>query len=191
MKNKKNLFIISLCLLFLTTLTGCEAHTPFVRIEERIMVQLVGIDIEDGDYVISVQFSMGKTSDGGKTENDLKTITGTGANMYSALRDARASVGKDFFFSHNQALFLGEDVIKNNAAEAIEGYLNYCDNYSLALVAGVYGKAEALLSLTYKDEYTGKNKLRLILENASDIGIYPVYSIYEVLIDAYSEAVRI
>jgi hypothetical protein len=130
---------------------------------------------------------MGKTSDGSKTENDLKTITGTGSTLYLAVEDAQANVGKDLFFSHNQVLFLGEEVIKSgNTTQIIEEYLNYCDYHSKAYIAGVYGNAQDLVSLAYKDEYTAKNKLLLVLENANHKGIFPVYTIYETLMSSYS-----
>ena len=172
--------------LIMVLLSGCSNYTPFVRLEQRIMVQLIGIDIQDGVYSVTVQFSMGKTSDGGKTENDLKTVTGTGDTVYSAIKQARAGIGKEFFFTHTQVLFLGEEVVKYNAIKAIEDYLLYCDEHSAALVAGVYGKAEDILNLTFKDEYSDKNKLLLVLENANNNGIYPAFPIYRTLMDAYS-----
>ncbi|MCL2071376.1 MAG: Ger(x)C family spore germination C-terminal domain-containing protein [Oscillospiraceae bacterium] len=190
MKKVVSIIKITLSLVLLTAfLSGCNVYTPYIRLEQRIMVQLVGVDYDDGVYTVSAQFSMGKSSDGGKTENDLKTVTGKGANIYSAMRQARTSIGKEFFFAHNQVLFLGEGVLKNNSVKVIQDYLTYFNNHSTAYVAGVYGTAEELLSLTYKDEYTDKNKLLLILENANDTGIYPTYcTIYRSLMFAYGKS---
>jgi len=158
------------------------------------MVQLIGVDWYDDDpqygevYKVSMQFSMGKTSDGGKTDNDLSTVTGTGPNLYSAVKEARSVAAKEFFFTHNQVLILGEQVIKNNPITTLEQYLDYCDDHSTALVAGCYGKAEEIIALTYKDEYSDKNKIKLILENANNTALFPAYAIYETLMGAYSES---
>jgi len=152
------------------------------------MVQLVGIDYSENNdkYTVSMQFSMGKTSDGGKSENDLATVTGEGANLYTAVKQARAAAGKEFFFTHNQVLILGQEVVENGAIRAIEEYLSYCDDHPNAYVAGVYGKAEEIISLTYKDEFSDKNKIMLLLENANNTGIAPAYMMYETLMHAYN-----
>lgn len=169
-------------------LTWCGAYSPLVRFEQRIMVQLVGIDWADDAYIVTVQFSMGKSSDAGESANDLKTVSGKGANLYSAVKQAQTFVGKEFFFTHTQVIFLGEETLNNNPLKAIDDYLKYFDHNPTAYVAGVYGAAEELLSLTYKDEYSEKNKLLLVLENAKNTGVYPAYMIYETQIGAHSES---
>jgi Ger(x)C family germination protein len=188
LKSLKNILILLIILPILTATAGCRDYSPFVRLEQRIMVQLVGIDWDEGVYTVSVQYSMGKTSDGGRTENDLATVTGSGRNMYSAIKQARSAAGKEFFFTHNQVLILGENVLKNGPITAIEEYLVYCDDHAATYVAGVFGKAEDIISLTYKDEFSDKNKIMLILENAANMGIYPIYMIFETLMAAYSES---
>jgi len=40
--------------------------------------------------------------------------------------------------------------------------------------------------LTYKDEFSSKNKIKLILENSSNLGNHPSYMLHETLISAYS-----
>jgi spore germination protein KC len=182
---KKTLAAVFAVLILLTSV-GCNSYVPYIRLEQRIMVQLVGVDYHDGEYKISLQFSMGRTSDGGRNENDLSTVTGHGKNLYSAVKDARSLAGKEFFFTHNQVLILGEEIIKNSPIKTIEEYLNYCDSHSTALVTGVFGKAEDVISLTYKDEYSDKNKIMLILENANTSGIYPAYMLYETLMNSKS-----
>jgi len=180
--------LLLVILISLTFFTGCGSYSPFSRMEQRIMVQLVGIDFEDGLYTVSIQFSMGKSSNAMEVENDLKTITGKGVNLYSAVREAQKSVGKELFFSHTQVVFLGKSVLNNNPIEVLEDYLTYCDHHSTAYVAGAYEKAEDILSLTYKDEYSDKNKLFLVLKNAKETGIYPAYIIYESQINAYNKS---
>ena len=179
---------VSLILVSMSFLVGCKDYSPFVRFEQRIMVQLFGIDWEEDMYTVSIQFSMGTSSNAMETENDLKTITGKGVSLYAAIRDAQESVGKEFFFTHTQVVFLGEGVLNNDVIKALEDYLYYCDELCTAYVAGTYGKAEDILALTYKDEYSAKNKLFLVLENAKSIGVYPVYTIYETQINAYNKS---
>ena len=175
-------------ILLIVFLTGCNSYDPYVRLEQRILVQLFGVDYdpEKSEYTVSLQYSMGKTSDASKSENDLATVTGRGGNLYSAVKQARTGVGKEFFFTQNQVLILGESVIQNDPVKAIEDYLTYCDDYSNAYVAGVHGTAEEVISMTFKDEYSDKNKVKIVLENANNNGIFPVFMIYETLMNSYS-----
>jgi hypothetical protein len=179
--------LVGLIALVSVMLSGCEFYAPFVRLEQRIMVQLVGVDYRDGEYTVSMQYSMGKTSDGSKSENDLATITGRGENLYSAVKQARSFAGKEFFFSHNQVLLLGRGVIEDDdPVTVIKRYLLYCDDHSTAYVAGAHGTAEEIISLTYKDEYAEKNKIKIIIESANNTGFFPAYKIHEVIMASYS-----
>jgi len=133
-----------------------------------------------------MQFSMGKSSEAESSDNDLSTITGEGPNLYLAVKQARSALGKEIFFTHNQVLLLGEEVIKTNPIATIEEYINYCDYHSTAFISGVHGKAEDIISLTYKDEYSDKNKVMIVLENSKQKGFHPVYRLYETLMNAYN-----
>ena len=156
----KKTLIVFLAILSLMLTTGCDSYAPFVRLEERIMVQLVGIDWEDDIYTVSMQFCMGKTSDGGKNENDIKTAKGEGVSLYAAIRKIRETVGKEVFCPHNQLVILGEGAIKNNAVHIMEDYFDYCYSHATAYVAGVSGKAEDMVAITYSDEYAEKKNIR-------------------------------
>ena len=182
---KKTALVLLLLLSLL--LTGCNDYAPFVRLEKRIMAQLVGIDYHNGIYTITIQFPLGTGVDTGGSSNDLKVVSGSGANLFYAAELARASLGKKIFYSHNQVLFLGSELIeKGNPTEAIEQYLIYCEDYPKPHIAGVHGTAEGLLALTYKDEYSAENKLKLILENAAGTGVVPTLAVYEALMSAYN-----
>jgi Ger(x)C family germination protein len=175
------------------TAVGCSSkNNAFLRTEQRILVQLVGIDInESNEFTISVQFPIGDSSIDGDSGNFPKTITGTGQNLYSAIKEAQADAGKDLFFGHNQVLILGEKILSQNrhdVVSVIESALTHASQHSTALVAGVYGKAEDVLSLTYKDEDLAQNRVYVIMKNAKNTGIFPVYSIHETLMQAYDSS---
>ncbi|MCL2633992.1 MAG: Ger(x)C family spore germination C-terminal domain-containing protein [Oscillospiraceae bacterium] len=181
MKLKALLITFSILLLM-----GCDSYTPFVRLEQRIVVQLMGIDYEEGEFTTTMQFSLGKRSDAGVNENDLKVIKGSGINVHSAVRQARAAIGKELLFTQIQVILLGRGVLENNAVETIEDFLTYCDKHSIALVAGTYETAEELIAKKYKDEFADKNKVLLIMENAGNTGVFPSGKIYETLMSAYN-----
>lgn len=185
----KKFVTVFLSLFILIACTGCgDYYGHFVHFEQRIMVQLVGIDFEDDEYTLSIQFSVGKTSEMGETENNIKTVTGKGANLLSAVNRVQEQTGKEFFFEHTQVIFLGEEVLKNDVMQTLSEYIDYCDYNSTSYVAGVYGKAEDLLRLVFKDEFSDKNKLLLVVENAKDSGICPAFVIYEMRMNSLGKS---
>ncbi|MCL1881266.1 MAG: Ger(x)C family spore germination C-terminal domain-containing protein [Oscillospiraceae bacterium] len=179
---------ISLIVILTIILTSCQEYSVFARIEPRIIVQMAGID-KDYDsriYTFTVQYSMGQSSDESENKNSLKAISGEGANIYSAIRRVRSAVGKELFFSHNQMLILGESIFKGDITKVLREYLLYADKHSTVYVSGAHGKAEDLLTQTFEDESVTKNRLLSILEDSREIGLFPVYNIYEIFANSYS-----
>jgi spore germination protein KC len=170
-------------------MTGCEDYAAFTRSEQRVIVQLTGIDYEDDMYTVSVQFITGGSSDEGQDTNAAKTVSAQGRNIYSAIRQVQSDIGMELFFGHNQLVLLGEGVFTNdggNAISALEGYFTHTGEHMTAYVAGAFGTAENVLSQTYTKEISPGNRLLLILKNAKTAGVFPVYSIYETLNNTYS-----
>jgi spore germination protein KC len=170
-------------------LTSCSEYSAFTRTEQRMIVQLVGIDYDDGVYTVSVQCALGTSSGGemdGEASSSVKSISGSGHNIYAAIKQARSDMGMELFFGHNQVLLLGEGVLANDAVAAIEGYLNHASFYTTPLIAGVNGSAADVLTLSYRHEATPRNRILTILKNARNMGVSPAYTIHESLHFAYS-----
>jgi spore germination protein KC len=169
-------------------LTSCSDFNAFSRTEQRMIVQLVGIDYDDGIYTVSVQCALGTSSGDadGEASSAVKSSSGSGRNIYAAIKQARTDMGMELFFGHNQVLLLGEGVLANNAVAAIEGYLNHASFYTTPLIAGVNGRAEEVLTLSYRHEATPRNRILTILKNANNTGVFPTYTIHESLHFAYS-----
>jgi spore germination protein KC len=169
---------------FLTT--GCSDHGAFNRTEQRMVVQLMGIDYAEGVYTVTVQCATGSEPNEGESANSVKSIEGQGRNIYSAIKQVRTDVGMELFFSHNQVLFLGEGVLAHDAVGAIEGYLTHATHFTTPIIAGVRGEAREILSLTYENVNSPQNRLMIILKNAKNTGVFPVYTAHDTLHFAYS-----
>jgi len=170
-------------LLLIPLLSGCSVNTPYIKLENRVIIQAVGVDYEKsedkGVFTVSMQYSTSEKPDatGG---GSIKIITGKGRNILEAVSKARESDGQYIFFMQNQILLLGEEVIKNGfAADIVHEYLEYCDRLPDAIVAGCYGKAEDLIEASTDDKNPSRNKFREVMEHSEESGVHPNEEIYE------------
>ena len=90
----KLLLIPVCCLLF----SGC---IKIVNLQDRAIVQGVGVDYEDGQYLVTMQIFSSDGS-GGQTiidssKQNAKVITCRGKTISEAVEDTSISQGKDFF----------------------------------------------------------------------------------------------
>jgi len=174
---KKLLLPLSAVLL----LSGCTFNIPYIKLEQRVIVQALGVDYEKGNYTVTMQYSTSEKPDatGGGT---VKTIKGEGPNIYDAVKKARDSEGEYLFFMQNQIVLLGLSVIQNNlAVETVREYLEYCDRLPDAVVAGCYGKAEEVISFKAEEKHPTRNKFYVVMNNAEKAGVFPNEKIYEAM----------
>jgi len=164
-----------------TLTSGCSSTIPYIKLEQRVIIQAMGVDYEEGVYTATMQYSTNEKPDasGG---GEVKIIKGMGVNLYAAIAQARNSEGEHLFFMQNQILLLGMSVIENNAAtETIRQYLEYCDRLPDAIVAGCYSKAEDVISMKDEEQRPMRNKFRIIMETAERTGVFPNEKIHEAM----------
>ncbi len=112
--------IISVLVVFsmLICMSGCSGTTD---IEKRAIVQIVGIDIENKQYKVSMQIfapdgEMLEKKGGAKAD----VVTGTGNSIYFAIKEIEMKTGKEVFLGHNMLLFLGESARNENINDLLE-----------------------------------------------------------------------
>jgi Ger(x)C family germination protein len=90
-------------------LTGCSGA---VEVNNRAFVQLIGIDLKDEIYTVSLQIFESQGS-GGNTDTSKSysaAIHGTGNTILSAISDAEISQGKKLFLGHTKVIVIGKSV---------------------------------------------------------------------------------
>lgn len=112
--------IISALVVFsmLICMSGCSGTTD---IEKRAVVQIVGIDIENKQYKVSMQIfapdgEMLEKKGGAKAD----VVTGTGKSIDFAIKEIELKTGKEVFLGHNMLLFLGESTRNENINDLLE-----------------------------------------------------------------------
>ncbi len=103
----------------LTLLTACS---DIVQVDERAIVQAVGIDKSASGFKLSLQVF---NPQGGSTTEvgglSVKTIISDGYTISDALKNAELKQGKQIFLGHNNLIILGQS-IKNDDLEEVLRY---------------------------------------------------------------------
>ena len=107
-KRKKvllSLLALACCFIF----GGC---TKSIELSERALVQAIGIDKENGEYVVSIQY-FSPENGGGQAMLDVSKpnsyiLTSRGRTLMEALAKAEQRQGKDIFYIHNRLLIIGK-----------------------------------------------------------------------------------
>lgn len=107
----------------LFAVTGCANHRNS-DIGNRIVLQGVGVDYEDENYILTLQvFNLSQASPSGveSSENVTTLYTTRGRTISEAVNGIRQFVGKSPMFSHNRVLVVSEAA----AATGLRNILDY------------------------------------------------------------------
>ena len=103
--------------LLLLLLPGCMRS---VQLNERAIVQAIGLDKEDGEYVLTLQIFDPESEKGDDTSGG-KILHARGKTISQAMRNANLKQGQEIFLAHTKLLILGEDI----AQEGIKTVMDY------------------------------------------------------------------
>lgn len=166
--------IAALCAI-LVLLAGC---VPSVRLNERGVVQAIGIDLaEEGGYRVTMQVREAVDGAGGANQSpdDAKTmlVEETGRTMTELLARASATQGRQLFLGSVRVIVFGQEAARAGA-EGPLGFFNSNHQISPAtLVAVAEGEAGELIRAGEKDPALSAEGLADVLESAGKGGFSP------------------
>lgn len=106
------------CLIFaLSMLCGCMNT---VQLNERAVVQAIGIDAQGDGLLLSMQVFEpfgGEEAAGGKVS--CKIVQVSGKNVSEALQNATLKQGKEIFYGHNKLIVVGRDLARRGLEDVI------------------------------------------------------------------------
>lgn len=114
-------FVVLLALLSCLGFTGCMQS---IELSERALVQAIGIDKENGEYVVSIQY-FSPENGGGQAMLDISKpnnyiVTSRGSTLMEALAKAEQRQGKDIFYIHNRLLIIGREAAQEGISYLTE-----------------------------------------------------------------------
>ncbi|EDO61595.1 germination protein, Ger(x)C family [[Clostridium] leptum DSM 753] len=96
------------------------------QLNERLIVNGIGVDIEDGAYVVTMHvFDAQRASAGGEESQDIVVVTGRGRSVIDAFNAITLQSGKEPLLSQNLVLIVGEDTAKSGMNNVIDFFIRY------------------------------------------------------------------
>lgn len=109
--------IICICLCICIT-QGCTSK----QLNERMVIQGIGIDYIDDNYVVTVMYMNTDETDQSKP---FKTLTGNGRTITEAVTNIVSENGLEPLYSHNSFILLGNSLCNHGVSEALEFFAGY------------------------------------------------------------------
>ena len=171
--------LICLTALVSLLLTGCVPHT---ELNERAIIEAVGIDLDGGEYIVTMQYynTLGSESDD-ISETNVLTAKGRGDSVYNAITDAGFSDGKRLMFGVNQLIIIGESAACKDITDLLSFATTYYQSHADVKIGVAEGTAENLLSVKFKEGLISTQKLKFIFSNAEETGFAANASIIDVM----------
>ncbi len=161
-------------------LTSCA--TP-INLRDRAIVQIMGIDYDNGKYIVHLQEYLPSSSEeGAGGENESEFVSAEGETVFDAIKNAEAKDGNQVFYGHCKLYIIGADALKNGVGQITE-FMN--SNYQLSLNSSVLaadGKAEDILKAKL---FTGIAP-NISLERIEGSGKAPNTTVIDLLRDMYN-----
>ncbi len=123
-------------------ITGCY---DFEELNNMNIVTGIGLDVEDGEYKISLEVTKNKSSDKGSEK--VKTVfTAKDKNLAKAIAKARDNSDKKTYFKHVDAVLISEDIAEEGIIKIMD-YLLRDTNMSTTYFTVICDDANELLNM--------------------------------------------
>lgn len=115
-----------MCVLFLSVfmLSGCVSSND---IDNRAIVQVVGLDLEDGVFTASLEYftPMGSGDQPiNLSENNSEIVIGHGLTISEAIENAALPKGKTPFYAQSSVIIIGRELAENSM-DVVADYINH------------------------------------------------------------------
>lgn len=164
---RRGLIVILAILLALFTFSENEVYKKDIR--NRLVIQGIGIDLEDdGTYTVTLQAidtnSSEASSADGASQPPLKAYKLTGETVYTAIKSVTEKEGKIPLYSQNRIILIGKSITKENMDDVIDFFVRDVEVGGTVYIAAAEKTASEILE--------AKNGKELIsaenLENSID-----------------------
>jgi len=173
---------------FLVLLCGC---IPSVELNQRAIVQAIGIDIEKEGYRVTFQiFSPEGGGDSGvdASKQNAKVISAEGKTISDAIQNATLQQGKKIFYGHNRLLIIGEETAKRGVREILPFFNNGYQSRPNTDVMIAEGTAEAVLTANITQGIVPAESLQNMIENHTENGSVLQTRLLDVIEAVYDES---
>lgn len=171
-----------ICILLIPLLlTSCFQSE---QLNERLLVQAIGIDLIDDAVEITLQVYVPATQGGSgisASPDNAKTVKVSGFTVTQALENATLTQGKSVFMGHNRILVLGKDLAENDILSALDYFSSNASSRHNINVVIANGKASDILTSKINQGIVPAETLEKMIIRANEIGLLKNVKLYELL----------
>lgn len=154
----KKRLLAFLCIIYCLPLSGCFGN---YEVSNLAILMAIGIDKTDDNQILlsGEVFKPGTISGGYQSQSvgpksSTMIITAKGSSIYSALNQFSSILPKSLYWSHLQAVIIGESMAKEGTAHILDTFVREPDLRRNIKVYITRGKASSILAKTPKMAYT-------------------------------------
>lgn len=185
--SKKVGLLLMIALLFL-----CSGCIPSVELNERAIVQAIGVDAVNNGYRVSLQIFSPEGGDGANEMNtgpqNAKMIIAEGKTISDAIQQATLEQGKQIFYGHNRLLVIGESTVKKGIADILPFFNSGYQSRPSIYVMAAEGTAEEILNANIQQGIIPAESLENMIENYSKNGSVMQTKLMDVITSFYNES---
>lgn len=145
-----------------------------INLLDRAIVVGMGIDIEDGEIVLSTQVIIPRNSSSASEGNDFVVYTARGKTVQQAVENLSYTVGLKASFAHTNVIILGDKFLKNGRTDVIEFLVTSDMVTDNTLLVASAGDAKELLAVQMPiNEVASYHLTEILQSNRKDAGQNP------------------
>ena len=157
----KKVIISIVSFLFIFFISGCS---QVAQLNDRLIVQGIGIDYEENEYEVTLQVLNVKSKDdkSSDTPKEVELIKNSGRTVMEAISNIKEKSGKEPLFSQTLVVIMGSDAAKKGLNNFMDFFTRHYEFSPLVEVLISQEKAADILSLEKnEDVITAENILAI------------------------------
>lgn len=165
----KKLIVLLMLPTMLLAFAGCADHRNS-DISNRVVLQGIGVDYEDQEYVLTIQvFNLTRASPSGveTSENVTSLYTTRGKTVSEAVDGLRRFIGKKPMFSHNRILIVSEAAATAGLNNILDYFVRDYSTRPSVDFAITRGKASDILGADFGNATIPAEEIARLLETQS------------------------
>lgn len=164
-----------------TLLTSCFRSE---QLNERMLVQAIGVDLIDGVIEITLQVYAPATQGGSgisATPDNAKIVKAKGTTITQAIQNATLTQGKTVFMGHNRIIVLGSDLAKDGIIATLDYFSSNATTRHNINVVIAEEKASDILTAKINQGIVPAETLEKMVKRAYELGLLKNVKLYELL----------
>ncbi len=186
----KKIIRTALCLFISVSLISCSSIET-VELNERLIIESIGIDTENGKYKVTIEgldsFTAGNDSTSISGEALTKCFLFEGDTIGMAMNSISVITGQIPLFSQARVLIIGRETAENKLSEVLDFFRREYTTRTDILIAVAENKASDVISADYGKNVSAGNILEAALSSYEHTGTSAYVPLYRFFNSAMNE----